>query len=121
MTIIDTIVVMAEGNPGAARVMADIMKQIDVIDPDSALGPLGPLCTLDNLDCYGPRIWMLYKNVCGENLIDTVGVLRAAQLGIVGDTDINAAIDGKTPLDVADTLAKVRERLPSFGPDGEDW
>jgi hypothetical protein len=116
MSGMDVIMALGDGNPGAISVLAEIFKNAAAIDPDSALGPLGALCGLDNMDCYGPRIWMLYKGVCGQDLVKMIGVLRACQLGIVDQRTLNEAIDGKRDaIDPADLLAKVRERLPKFG------
>ena len=59
---------------------------------------------------------MLFKDVCGEDLIKMLGVLRAVQLGFVGQEKVKAAINnyGKG-IDVDDLLKQVQERLPAFG------
>lgn len=115
MTGMDMILAMSEGNPGAVTVLAEVFKRAASIDPDSALGQLGVLCGLDNLDCYGSRIWMLYKDVCGQNLNHMLGLLRANQLGYVTDREINQAIDGdQSTLDLPALLVQVKERLPRF-------
>jgi hypothetical protein len=114
-SLLDIMVDFSEGNPGACRVLAELVSQAPEIDPDSALGPLGPLCALDNLDCYGPRIWMFYKDVCGQSIHTMMGVMRACQMGFTSDRKINAAIDGdKSALDIPDLLTKLKARLPAF-------
>ncbi len=116
MSTMDVLVTMAEGNPGASRVLADLWQQNEAIDPDSALGSMGGIFALDNLDCYGSRIWMLYKDVCGQNLPAMVGVLRAVQLGLTSGVKLNEAIDGNhTAIDLPDLLAAVKDRLPNIG------
>jgi hypothetical protein len=49
---------MADGNPGAISVMAEMMRDGAKIDPDSFLGPMGGILALDSHGIYGPRIWM---------------------------------------------------------------
>ncbi len=107
---------MSEGNPGARRVVTDLMRNADKIDPMGGMGGFGPILNLDSFGIYGARIWMLYKNVCGEDYTATVGVLRACQLGLISKIVLNTAIDNRgRGLDVEETLKKVREQLPNFG------
>lgn len=107
---------MSEGNPGARRVVADLMRNAEKIDPDNAMGGFGAILNLDSYGIYGSRIWMLYKDVCGEDMPRTLGVLRACQLGIISQSVLDTAIDnGGRGLDVEDAFKKVQERLPNFG------
>lgn len=107
---------MSQGNPGAAKVCAQMIAHGRTIDPENALGAYGGFLTLDGLGVYRDRIWMLYKEVCGENITNTLGVLRAYQLGIITDTVLNHAIDNYGEgLDLIDVVNQVREQLPSFG------
>jgi len=115
MSMLDIMVSLAEGHPGAARVIGELASAAPTVDPDSALGPMGPLFALDNLDCYGSRIWMFYKDVCGQDVNKMLGIMRACQMGFTSDRDINAAIDGDSArLDIPDLLAKLKEKLPAF-------
>lgn len=120
----DVVVKLCEGNPGAINVMMMVLKDGNQIDPDAA--PMGGLMTLlrfDDLDIVGPRIWLLYKDVCGSDVTRLMGVMRAAQLGFTTDERVRSAIDfagcrgGEElkPEDIDDLLARVRERLPRFG------
>jgi len=116
MTARDMLLEMCEGNPGCINVLMSMLTQGDQIDPDAALGGLHNLLSLDTLEVYGSRVWMLYKDVCGQDLVKTVGVLRGWQLGFVKREQISHAIDNRGEgLDVDDVLAKVREKLPKFG------
>lgn len=56
MTVVDAMVVMCDGNPGAITACAEIVKHSDmgIID----------LCHLDDAGIYGPTIWLGYKDVC---------------------------------------------------------
>lgn len=113
-TMVDTVVKMSDGNQSAMTVLIGVMKDGAIIDPDCFMGGLGVILGLDTLGIYGPRIWMLYKDVCKENLTHMLGVLRANQLGLLSTTHINAAIDTGGELDIAKTMALVSERLPDF-------
>ena len=115
MTTIEIITSLADGNPGAVRVMIEMLENGDRIDPDSALGGLGAILSLDTHGIYGSRIWMLYKDVCGEDVAKTLASLRAVQLGVASHTDLVAAIDGKrNRFDPTEALQSVRQRLPAF-------
>ena len=115
-TIKDTIFKLSEGNPGALRVCMEIASRGALIDPDAFGGGTLMLLSFDTLDIYGSRIWMLYKDVCETDLINTLGVLRGWQLGFVTQDVLNHAIDNYGDgLDVASVVEKVRERLPNFG------
>lgn len=116
MSKLDIVMALGEGNPGGIRVMADIIRVNESVDPDDAFGPLGPLFELDNLDCYGSRIWMLYKDVCKENIVMMLGVLRGIQLGIVEAKDVNKAIENYGEgIDPRAILVEVQKTLPNFG------
>lgn len=106
---------LADGNPGAATVLLEILKTEEDIDPDSALAPFGSMFSFDTHGIYGPRIWMLYKDVCDLDVNATIGTLRAVQLGIIPESQLQHAIDNNGDgLNVEEILGKVKERLPDF-------
>ena len=116
MSRLDIVMALGEGNPGGIRVMTDIIRINESVDPDDTFGPLGPLFELDNLDCYGSRIWMLYKDVCKENIVSMLGVLRGIQLGLVEASAVNKAIENYGEgIDPFTILAEVQKTLPNFG------
>ena len=111
----DVITKMSEGNPGALSVCIQLLTETEKIDPDAALGGLSSILMLDGLGIYGSEIWMLYKNVCGEDIADTIAVLRGYQLGFITYHQLNHAIqNGGNGLDVNDVLKQVKDRLPLF-------
>lgn len=114
MNVMDMLMAMAGENPGAITVCIQLLEQEKDIDGDSFL-PVASILNMDTLGIYEHRIWMLYKNVCSENLVNMIGVLRANQLGFLSTDSLNKAIDGKQSIDVQDMLEKVRKRLPQFG------
>lgn len=91
-TPIEILTKLSEGNPGALTVMLKILQEGEAIDPQSA-DPLFTILGLDTMEIYGPRIWMLFKDVCGESIVDTLAALRAVQLGIISEATLNKAID----------------------------
>lgn len=120
-TLMDIVCLLSDGNPGAVRVMAEIARSITTIDPDDCLGAFGPLLQLDTIGIYGSDIWILFKDLCGESIVNTIGILRAEQLGLVSDrTVLNAIADCKRGIgssfrgEVLTILAKVMKRLPNF-------
>ena len=102
-------------NPGALAVCMDILTKGSAIDP-ACMSPFLPLLSLDSHRIYGSRIWMLFKDVCGQDIAKTLGLLRAVQLGFMSGRDLDFAIDNRGQgVDVAAMVAKVKERLPDFG------
>jgi len=114
----DIIVKLCKGNPGALRVLVDAFQSGGTIDPDALFGGVHVLLELDELDIVGPRIWILYKDVCGQDMVTFIAVLRAWQLGILQRTQLVAASAGWSPcvdFNPAEILAQVKSRLPRFG------
>lgn len=124
MTGIDMMVAMSGGNPGALNVCMELLEKTPVIDPQSALMGFGPIFGMDTLGIYEERIWMLYQDVCSENVSATIAVLRGYQMGQLGgatERAINHAIDNYGDgLNVPLVLAEVMEALPEFTPEEVD-
>ena len=115
-TVPDVVLKMTGGNPGALRVCMEVMQEGEKIDPDSALGGLGTLLTLDTCKIYEHRIWMLYKDVCSEDLVKMFAVMRSWQLGFLSQDKLDHAIDNYGDgIDVDELEQQVRARLPAFG------
>jgi len=84
----DALIKMAEGNPGAAVAMMDILKQHDEIDPQAMLGGLGTIMILDTWGIYGSSIYILYSDKCDRNVRQLLMLLRATQLGFFSHTKL---------------------------------
>lgn len=109
---------LAGGNPGAINVLIQAVENSPKIDPDCLLGGLGPLLSFDSSNIFEHRIWMLYKDVCKQNLPHTLGLLRANQLGFLSQKDLDHAIDNYgAGIDLIAILGKVKKRLPAFNLD----
>lgn len=114
-TVQDVIIKLSKGNPGALTVCLDILQKGKTIDPDGLGGGTGLLLLFDSLSLYGSRIWMLYKDVCGEDLVKTVAMLRAWQLGFVSEDNLKHAVDNYgNGIDNDDLYKQVKDRLPNF-------
>lgn len=120
MNAMDVIMTLSDGNPGAMKVLMDSFEQMPQIDPDDAFGSWGLLLHLDSMEIYGERIWMLYKDLCGQNMVNTIAMARAWQLGIVRSEDLRDAINGLTVINVNDVLDQVKDRLPNFAVEQEE-
>lgn len=115
---ITAITKMSDGNPGAATVLMQMLQKGGEIDPDDFMGGLGSVLALDSLGIYGSNIWVLYKDICGQEVNKMVAVLRAHQLGFIsGNLILKASderINGIELIDVNSLYSKVKERLPRF-------
>ncbi len=118
MTTMDVVMVMGEGNPGAMTVLVALLRDGGKIDTDDASGGLGSILTMDSLGIYGPNIWGLFKDVCGQNLMKTIAMLRAYQMGQLAGVTKEALMYGidnwGKGLNVDAAVAAVKEALPGF-------
>lgn len=119
-SMIDVIVKLSDGNPGAATALMELIKYTPVIDKDSALGSWGPLFDLDNLDIYGPNIYVLWNDQCLRNAQRFILLLRSVQLGLfprerlktISEDQMRSSI---IPGEEFEELEKqVLEQLPDF-------
>jgi hypothetical protein len=111
---IDVLVKMSEGNPGALNVLMTLLERVEDIDPDAGLGGLLYVLLLDDLEIYGPRIWMLFKYVCGQRIEGVITLMRANQLGLMTKMEMMDIIDANQPFDCIPLAAQVREVIPAF-------
>lgn len=85
------------------------------IDPDGMFGGLSILLMLDTYNIYGPRIWMLYKDVCGQDIVKTIAALRVCQMGLFPIEKLQHTIDSYGEgVDPDELLTMVKNRLPNF-------
>ena len=113
---ISAIIKMAEGNPGAASVMTRLLREGADIDPDAIMGGFSSVLLLDTFGIYGSRIWMLYKDACGEDISATMAALRSVQMGLTPLRTLNHAIDNRGKgLLLDDLIINLKAELPNFG------
>jgi len=114
ITTTDVCMEMCEGNPGAATVCGLALNNAKDIDPQSALGGLGVILGFDTMEIYGSHIWILYKDVCGENIVHLIAVMRAVQLGQITPSSVKKHIREAKPMDCEAILKDVMEKLTQF-------
>lgn len=73
MSVMDALVTMSKGNPGAATVLAELIKSdewgfIDVFH-------------LDDAGLYGSNIWIAYKDICGQDIDRLRTAIRDRTIG----------------------------------------
>lgn len=113
MNFNDALFALSEGNPGAINVMMDAFRNADTIDPQG-MGCWGFLLNLDEYGIYGSRIWVLFKDVCGENLPLTIAMVRGVQMGVISKDDLYGMLAGEGSLNPTEVAARLKEKLPSF-------
>lgn len=117
-TTMDVVTKMSERNPGALNVLMQMLMDTN-IDPDNAMGGLGNILMLDTFGIYGPDIYILNNDICDSDLVKTLAVLRATQLGMFSSKILKDACyrqdrSGKELVPVEELYLKVKERLPNF-------
>jgi hypothetical protein len=112
---------MSDGNQGALTVLMELLKpQTNEIDPDSLLGGFGSILSLDTIGIYGTDIYVLYNDICDQNLTLFIALLRAHQLGLINDVllrDVSGRQDrsGKELINTEEIYNQVKKELPNFG------
>jgi hypothetical protein len=119
MNSFEAVVALAEGNPGAAIALMELMNSAEQIDPDSALGEMSPAFSFDTYGIYGSHIHILFSDICKKDPVKTLAVLRSVQMGIFSQSILKEACSrqnhtGSTLVPVDELLTKVREQLPNF-------
>ena len=119
-TVMDAIFELSEGNPGAVTVIANMMKIATRVDPQSWTKDLTPIIEFDEWNLAGSRIWMLFKDVCGQNPVAVFTLFRAVQLGfipretVLGKVEQHYTITAGHPLDIPGLYKQVKEKLVRF-------
>lgn len=80
-TLMDVMMNMSDGNPGAISALADLSHRSEEIDPDSALRAIGGILALDTYGIYGTEIYILWNDQCGKDTRKLLILLRATQMG----------------------------------------
>jgi hypothetical protein len=105
---------LAENNPGAISVLLQFAKETPRIDPDAAFGHISHLLNMDTYGIYGARIWMLYKDVCKQDITSMITALRSVQLGFIMIEELDCAIDNRGELNIQHLISEVRKICPMF-------
>lgn len=96
MSIMDTLVIMSEGNPGAVTCLADVMKETTAIDPQNLMGGLNVVLSLDTYGIYGSPIYILWADQCNRDTREFLMLMRATQLGFLSSHKLREISDDQT-------------------------
>ena len=97
---------MSSGNPGAATVLLCLRAGFSPFNDNTSV------VQLDELGIYESRIWMLYKDMCGEDIVATRSILQAASLELLSLDALHHAIDHYGEgVDVAEVIEKLHDHL----------
>lgn len=105
---------LSEGNLGALRVLMELNSTSNAIDPDST-GIFPVLQSVDFMEIYGANIWVLYKDICEQDIVQLHAVIRAVQMGLVSKSSVYSAISRSCQLYPKVILDCVMAQLPNFG------
>lgn len=81
-TVVETLVKMADGNPGALTAMMEIIRDHEDIDPQAFMGGIGAVMLLDTWEIYGSEIYILWNDKCQRNVRKMLMIMRATRMGL---------------------------------------
>lgn len=119
-SIMDMVMKMVEGNPGAVSAIMDLMEKSEKIDPQSVWGNIGTILSLDTHEIYGSAIYVLWSDKCNRDARKMCVLLRAVQLGFLPESKLKEmAADQMREVDLTaegweDIDSKVCEQLEEF-------
>jgi hypothetical protein len=119
-SVMDMLIKMAEGNPGAIDAMLKIIEKSAEIDPQSAMPSIMPILAFDTHGIYGSSIYVLYSDKCGRDVRKVLVLLRAVQLGLMPESKLQElCFDQARKINLTDDEfnsidAEVCEQLADF-------
>lgn len=85
MTIAENIINFTDGNPGAIATICELQKAVG--DKFATF-----LITLDCMELYGSKIYMLWNDCCKRDISKVIEVLNCFEKGIIKQKDIDERI-----------------------------
>lgn len=115
MSVMDMVMTMSEGNPGAIQILAQMMNDhrrfIDIL-----------LC--DSLDIRGSKLYMLNNDCCGRNMDKFDRTLMMLRCGVFSQEDIHKNLELIRAIPFIDDSIVIEGVPPygeHFGPTDEKW
>ena len=110
---------MSEGNPGALAFIAELMAKEKEVDPDNGIAGIAGLLNADRIGIYGTDLYILHNDLCDRDIVLSVAMLRATQLGLLQDSTLKEACHrqdrtGKQLVNVEEVYESVCKELPNF-------
>lgn len=81
MTVIDAIIAMCEGNPGALDCMMQMMESYNEAMHDILL--------FDSLAVYGEKIYMLWNDCCSRDMSKFRKTIQAIRAGRISEEELH--------------------------------
>lgn len=115
----DMFMVMSDGNPGALTALLELFQNTARVDPDNFMREYGSILLLDMFEIYGTDIYILWNDICDRDIVNTIALIRAVQMGIISIEllkDICSRRDGsgKSMINVDEVYSKVSGQLSNF-------
>lgn len=67
-TVVEAVLAMSDGNPGAAVVMTQLVKYSTDKQEKGPWPSLSYLLDLDEAGLYGSDVWVAFKDLCGQDI-----------------------------------------------------
>lgn len=115
MSIMDSAMIMSEGNPGAISIIMDM-----ITTPTGSLD----LLLLDSLDIRGSRLYMLHNDCCGCDPDKFSRTLMMLRCGVFTTEQIHANLERYRALPFIDDTIYMEDIPPygeDFGPTHPKW
>ncbi len=120
MNLMESVLAVSNGNPGAITSCMMLANNAAKIDPDNVFGAFSALTDFDEVGIYGSKIYDLYTGVCYSSPVNLFALFRHRQLGL-GTTveDIhrfaNARDNGeRIRIDFSKIISEVQGRVSHF-------
>lgn len=109
----DIIETISEGNEAAREICQQIISKAHLVDPHDTHGAL-VFFALDDVGIYGANIVKLWDEVCGQDVLCMITLMRAYQLGLAGITKekLNELMEFSGYIDIQ-CILEVVHRKPS--------
>jgi hypothetical protein len=108
---------MSDGNPGCITFLCSLLKNY------RHGNPIEYIKTLDYLDIYGSKAYMLWNDCCGRDIEKVELVLQNYSRGYLYDTDIYKHIDGGRgePFEGLKDFEYLKRHRMIHGAESEEW
>jgi hypothetical protein len=96
MNMMDAMMAMSEGNPGAISALMGILETAPKVDPKMFGEGFGHILMFDTLSVRGSNLYVLWNDFCGRDTKKLLALARAYQLGqLEGVTEekLHSAVD----------------------------
>lgn len=87
-SVMEALITMSEGNPGAASVLAKLMQKYNEMGFMAALH-------LDDMNMRGSQIWVGYKDYCGQDLEKFFAALTSRDPAMVAKVNEKCGYTGE--------------------------